>query len=472
MLKHIVGKRVTSLRRILRSHGAGQGGSAAISGLFVEWGLPYKSGGMLLGPSIYDPGWIVGITDDRHCLTIASNRSGKGRSAIIPALLTWPGSALVVDPKGTNALVTGARRGKGGHRVRKGMGQKVFALNPFAVNKGVPGMPLCARFNPLSILDASSDTFYEDLEIIADALVVPSSNDPFWDQSAKSLLRALIGFVFKKYGNKGSLIDVRDVLTEISDPKSPTVAEMLKFGGVIADAAAQISAAEDRLRSGIIATALHHTDWLGSKAMQDALCASDFTLADLKDGLVTVYLILPPEYLETHARFLRLFVNLMVKAASMQGRSKTPILFLLDEFYSLGPMTSLAKAVGNLAGYNVKLWPILQNLSQLVELYPQNWEGFISSAGFLQVFGINDAVTAQYVTQKLGRTVIYRDDQFGNRVPAGAVDLRDHVEITQEASRISGKQIVFREGDDPLVLARLNYDSYFPRNQFNPDIDY
>jgi type IV secretion system protein VirD4 len=55
--------------------------------------------------------------------------------------------------------------------------------------------------------------------------------------------------------------------------------------------------------------------------MQDTFSASDFTLKDLSDGNSTLYLVLPPHELDTHARFLRLFINLALKAAS-QGRKQ------------------------------------------------------------------------------------------------------------------------------------------------------
>ena len=115
----------------------GKGGSAAFGGLLEEWRMRYKPGAILLGTSFYDPSWRVGSADDRGLLTIAASRGGKGRSAIIPNLILWPGSALVIDPKGTNAAVTAARRGHGGGRVTKFLGQEVHIVDPFGIVHGV-----------------------------------------------------------------------------------------------------------------------------------------------------------------------------------------------------------------------------------------------------------------------------------------------------------------------------------------------
>src|SRR6185312_15521150 len=106
------------------------GGSARFAGLLDEWANPWKPGDVLLGRSMYDPRWLVGIKDDRHVATIATTRAGKGRSVIIPNLLTWRGSALVIDPKGQNACVTALKRGHGGAGLTGALGQTVRILDP------------------------------------------------------------------------------------------------------------------------------------------------------------------------------------------------------------------------------------------------------------------------------------------------------------------------------------------------------
>ena len=86
--------------------------------LFARWltasemtGRQWQSqGALLLGRRA---GRVIGWNDDRHLLTIAGSRAGKGVSLIIPNLLFYEGSALVIDPKGENARVTAGRRGKG-----------------------------------------------------------------------------------------------------------------------------------------------------------------------------------------------------------------------------------------------------------------------------------------------------------------------------------------------------------------------
>ena len=112
--------------------------NAAVS---AAWGEVWKSGskfaygrdtpngrrGVFLG---YDgegtQGRPVGFLDDRHVMTIAGSRGGKGRSLIVPNMLMYEGSVLAIDPKGELARITS--------RARAEMGQRVIVLDPFGAS--------------------------------------------------------------------------------------------------------------------------------------------------------------------------------------------------------------------------------------------------------------------------------------------------------------------------------------------------
>ena len=150
----------------------------------------------------------------QHMISIAPTRSGKGVSLIIPNLLTYRGSVLVVDPKGENAWVTAAYR-------RDVLGQKTVIVDPWGeVNRRYGSMAgvseTVARFNPLSILDPESDEYVDDLAYLADAIIISqSSRDPHWDDSARELVAGLIAFVVESpaYRAEASLALVRGLLS-------------------------------------------------------------------------------------------------------------------------------------------------------------------------------------------------------------------------------------------------------------------
>lgn len=150
----------------------------------------------------------IASRDDRHMITVAGSRAGKGRSVVIPTLLTYEGSVLATDPKGELATITARRR-------KKGLRQATHVIDPFAVTRGY-ATKLRARFNPMAILKPDSPTLIEDAGLIADAIVLREVNpkDPHWDESARGFIEGVILHVATAPGYEGrrNLATVRDLI--------------------------------------------------------------------------------------------------------------------------------------------------------------------------------------------------------------------------------------------------------------------
>jgi hypothetical protein len=184
-VKVCIGKGSRPLRRLFRSLGMGGGGSSAFAGIAEEWACRWKPGMILLGASMYDRHWLVGVRDDRHQLTISSTGGGKGRSVVLPNLLTYPGSVLCVDVKGQNAAVSAGRR--------RAMGQTVHVFAPMGAD-GEEG----ARYNPLAELDPARTDYAEQLDLIADALVIPGGDKSmFWDESSRIVIAGVLDYIIR-----------------------------------------------------------------------------------------------------------------------------------------------------------------------------------------------------------------------------------------------------------------------------------
>ena len=143
---------------------------------------PYKPGMIWLGRD--QEGNPVGVSDDRHLATGANNRSGKGSSLIIPNLCLWPGSTVVIDPKGENAARTARNRANiDGHQV--------IALDPF--NEANLPADLVGTFNPLDLIDIESDEAIDIAGMIADSMIFKTNDkDTHWDESARDLIAAIV----------------------------------------------------------------------------------------------------------------------------------------------------------------------------------------------------------------------------------------------------------------------------------------
>jgi len=338
-----------------------------------------------------------------NLLTMAPTRTGKGVGTIIPNLLTADRSVICIDPKGENARIAG--------RARQTFGP-VHVLDPF----GITGLPPAA-FNPLDALDPDGLDVAEDASTLADALVYDepgTAGEAHWNEEAKALIAGVIlHIVASEPRDRRTLATLRENLTLAPEAFTALLKAMqasTAAGGLVARAANRHLGKSDREAAGVLSAAQRHTHFLDSPRMTAVLGRSDFRFADLKAKTATVFLVLPPDRLATYSRWLRLLVTQsltdMARAASS---SPAPVLYLLDEFAALGHLAPVERAMGLMAGYGVQLWPILQDVHQLRATYGTRAGTFLSNAGVLQVFGVNDHESARLVSDLLGQeTAVFK----------------------------------------------------------------
>jgi type IV secretion system protein VirD4 len=84
------------------------------------------------------------------------------------------------------------------------------------------------------------------------------------------------------------------------------------------------------------------------------------------------------------------------------------VLFCLDEFAVLGHMQPIERAAGQIAGFGVKLWPVIQDITQLQRDYQKAWETFMGNSGLLTFFGNTDLTTLEHISKRLGETEVIR----------------------------------------------------------------
>ena len=379
--------------------------------------------GLLIGRNPHT-GRLLRYDGPAHLITLAPTRAGKGVGTVIPNLLAAERSVLVIDPKGENARIAGEARRRFG---------TVHVLDPFEVS----GMP-SAAYNPLDRLTPDSLDLGEDAASLTEALVMDPPGqvtEAHWNEEAKAILGGLIMFcVCHEDRDRRTLATVREYLT-LPPEKLRALLELMQdsdaAGGLIARAANRFLGKADREAASVLSNAQRHTHFLDSPRIAKVLSRSDFHFSDLRHRIASVFLVLPPNRMDAYSRWLRLLVSQALQdiardaeasvrplsgPAGAQGgtqRLKTPTLFLLDEFAALGRLEAVERAMGLMAGYGLQLWPILQDMSQLKDLYGERAGTFIANAGVQQVFGVNDFETAKWLSQMMGQeTAGFQADSF------------------------------------------------------------
>lgn len=424
--------------------------------------------GLIVGREDRKSGRLIRYTGEAHLLTIAPTRSGKGVGAVIPNLLTYEGSVLCIDPKGENVRVTA--------RERRRLGP-VYVLDPF----GVSGEP-SAGYNPLGFIDPMSPDGAEDAATLADALVADPAGqvaEAHWNEEAKALLSGLILHVASTEPlQRRTLARLREQLTlppkEFADLLG-AMSRSTAADGLIARAANRQLGKSDREAAGVLSGAQRHTHFLDSSRIARTTATSDFEFATLKARPATLYLVLPPDRLDTYSRWLRLMVTQAISALSRSARRPTaPVLLLLDEFAALGRLEAVERAMGLMAGYGLQLWPILQDIHQLRSVYGARAGTFLSNAGCLQIFNVNDIETAEWVSRLLGETTVWAQsaiaDDAGSALPlisptlAGGAPLYDEhsskraLLTPDEVRRLPPYlELLFMAGRPPILAQKVRY---------------
>jgi type IV secretion system protein VirD4 len=426
-----------------------------------------QADGLIVGRENRKGGQLLRYGGEQHLITIAPTRSGKGVGAIIPNLLTANRSILCIDPKGENARVAVQARLKLG---------PVDVVDPFGVS-GVAS----AAFNPLDGLDEESPDLAEDAALLADALVYDPpghAGEVHWNEEAKALIAGVILYVVCHEGPEvRNLVTVRELLTSAPEEFAALLSIMQKSkcaGGLVARAANRHLGKTGREAAGVLSSAQRHTHFLDSQRMAAVLERSDFRFEDLKAGICTVFLVLPPERLSTHSRWLRLLVAQAIGAlARSSARPEKPVLLLLDEFAALGRLEPVESAFGLMAGYGLQLWPILQDLHQLWSVYGERAGTFLSNAGLIQIFNVGDVETASWVSKSIGSmTMAYQT--AGTSVSKGpgpflfsqtttSTSTADHLTRRElltpdEVMRLdSSLEILLRQGQPPVAAQKVRY---------------
>jgi len=119
----------------------------------------------------------------------------------------------------------------------------------------------------------------------------------------------------------------------------------------------------------------------------------------MKREPVTVYLILPPDMMERHAKWLRLILTAALQASMRPREAGEPrVLFMLDEFAALGHLSIIETVWALVRGYGIQIMPVFQDLNQLKAIYKERWETFIGMAGAVASFAPNDLTTAEWLS--------------------------------------------------------------------------
>ena len=332
-----------------------------------------------------------------HVIVEAPTRSGKGTGIVIPNLLTWAGSVVVLDVKRENYDASAG--------FRKHYGQAVYLFNP-TDREGHT-----ARYNPLAYIDRSDpDDVIIELQKIATMLfVAPAHGEAFWANGARTGFAGVGAWLAETSDAPLTMGAIYRHLTD-GDARAFFKKELanprLKLSTGCRTALADFAGGSDNSFADIKKTITNVLGLWLNPLVDAATSASDFDLRKLRQCQMSIYLGVSPDELDRIAPLYNLLfqqlIDLNVRELPDEA-APVPVLVILDEFARLGRASVIASAFSYVAGYGIRLLPVIQSRSQLRGVYGEHVaDEIVANCGVEVAFTPKELRVANDLSERIG----------------------------------------------------------------------
>ena len=430
-------------------------------------------------------GRLVRLSGQQFAILAAPTRSGKGVGVVIPNLLDYQESMVVLDIKQENYDLTSGWRAS--------QGQKVFLFNPFAEDRRTH------RWNPLTYVSADPAFRVSDLMAIAAMLYPDGSDDQkFWVSQARNAFMAFSLYLFENRDDEiaiGFPAGAAPTLGAIYRLSSGDGTDLRKFLQQLAQrpflsdksrqAFANLLSQADETFASIMGTFKEPLNAWINPVLDAATSADDFDLTALRKQRMTIYIGIQPNKLAESRLIINLFFSQIINLNTRELPQANPelkhqVLLLMDEFTAIGRVDIIASAVSYMAGYNVRLLPIIQSMAQLDATYGRDVSRTIITNHALQIlYAPREQQDANDYSEMLGYTTIRKRNKSHSNGPSNSVttshsEERRALMLPQELKAMGNDSEVFLyEGiPHPVKCDKIRYykDRYFT-SRLLPKID-
>lgn len=393
----------------------------------------------------------------------APTRSGKGVGIVVPNCLNYSDSLVVLDIKGENFDITSGFRAK--------HGQKVYLFAPFD-EAGVTH-----RYNPLEYISDDPAQRLGDIDAIGTALYSGGNqNDKFWSENAKDLFRGLCLFVLERKDLPKTFGEILRQASGKGKPLKEYIFEELKkaqdtghpFSNACIDCLNRVLSNSENTLAGIVATFGTPLLIFQNPRVDLATSANDFDLREVRRERMSIYFKMPPNKLKEGSVLVNLFfdqlLNLNTRVLPSQDKTlKHQCLVLLDEMTSIGKVAMIAQAVSYMAGYNMRLLTIIQNKSQLEDVYGKAGAlTLLSNHALMVMYAPSPTVQsdAQEYSEMLGYETVKSRSRTSSMQSSSTStsDQRRALMLPQEIRELGQtREIVSLENCKPILCDKIRY---------------
>ncbi|WP_429003047.1 type IV secretory system conjugative DNA transfer family protein [Xanthomonas sacchari] len=427
-------------------------------------------------------GKLVRLSGQQFVILAAPTRSGKGVGVVIPNLLEYQESVVVLDIKQENFDLTSGWRAS--------QGQEVFLFNPFAEDRRTH------RWNPLSYVSDDPAFRVSDLMSIAAMLYPDGSDDQkFWVSQARNAFMAFSLYLFENWDDERNIgfpgglgTPTLGAIYRLSSGDGTDLKKYLKslserrfLSGNAKSAFSNLLSQADETFASIMGTLKEPLNAWINPVLDAATSDNDFLLTDLRKKKMTIYIGIQPNKLAESRLIINLFFSQIINLNTKELPKSNPALkyqclLLMDEFTAIGKVDIIASAVSYMAGYNVRLLPIIQSMAQLDATYGKDISRTIITNHALQIlYAPREQQDANDYSEMLGYTTFRKKNiTRGKDVTRSVSEEKRALMLPQELKAMGNDQEVFLyEGiPHPVKCDKIKYykDRYFTA-RLRPKVD-
>lgn len=423
----------------------------------------------------------------------AGTRAGKGAGVVIPNLLEWQESLIVLDIKQECFNITSKYR-------QDILKHEVFLFNPFSFKTH--------KFNPFYYINLSETEGSTDLMGMAE-IIYPTDSvtgaERHFNNAAQSLFIALAktlwiilrkNHMFLQEHNIANIFSIGNLLVLYNTVSMNDLTEVLEENlrlqkldkvqtELAEDAIAKIRSfmlLGDEGKASVISTFEKQLKLFALPLIKNATDTNSFNFRDLRRKKVSIYLGIAPKDLKIASLILNLFFNCAIKINLSENPDFIPelkysLLLILDEFPAIGNISYVKEAAGYIAGYKIQLLTIFQNVSQLNEIYgEQGRKTLLANHSCKIVFAPNEQDDAEYFSKEIAYITTKSTSESRNDNKASTSRGKSESEakralmLPQELKRLPyDKEIILLNGENPIKCEKaLYYNNHFFMSKLIP----
>ena len=365
------------------------------------------------------------------------------------------------------------------------MGDVVYRFDPYAADGRTH------RYNPLDyVAEALPHERLKEAKRVAASLVTIGGNGQNFLGGARDIFAATA--LVMVHRETPTIAAIYDALTREggSFKALATMAEEAQEAGM-ADAAGllrQYAGYEAKVLSSYMSVLFEGGLGLwADPTVRTATAATDFRVEEMRRHGTSVYVTVSPNDLEPLAPLVRVLFQQAIGVLQQREPVKRarsgmrdwlrrprkpkpnetpepfPVLFLMDEFVSLGRLDILIRALTTLRGFGGRVMIVIQSISSVRKIYGRDGADELLGLCGIQVFmSPSDKETPEYISASIGKfTRASRSTQWSSNELASSYSEREEGAdlLRPEQVRMIGNRriIALIENSNPVLAHRVTY---------------